>query len=131
MLRRKEKKTKPTTAELEILGVLWRLGPSTVREVFESLAENKTTQYTTVLKLMQIMHQKGLVIRNEKEKAHVYRAAQSKEKTQRNVVNDLLDKMFQGSAAKLVQHVLETKASSPEELAAIRKMIVEAEGDNK
>ena len=129
MLRRT--KTKPTAAELEILSVLWQSGPSTVRDVFESIAETKPTQYTTILKLMQIMHQKGLVARNEKEKAHVYRAAQSQQSTQTNVVGDLLDKMFQGSAAKLVQHVLETKAASPEELAEIRRMITEAEGETK
>jgi predicted transcriptional regulator len=133
MLRRNKthNKIKPTAGELEILGVLWQSGPSTVREVFESIAETKNTQYTTILKLMQIMHQKGLLVRNEKEKAHVYRAAQSQEQTQTNVVTDLLDKVFQGSAAKLVQHVLETKAASREELAEIRRMIAEAEGEKK
>ncbi|HKX84106.1 MAG TPA: BlaI/MecI/CopY family transcriptional regulator, partial [Pyrinomonadaceae bacterium] len=94
-------------------------------------AKTKPTQYTTILKLMQIMHQKGLVTRNEKEKAHIYRAAQSQQSTRTNVVGDLLDKMFQGSAAKLVQHVLETKAASREELAEIRRMITEAEGETK
>ncbi|HEV8591821.1 MAG TPA: BlaI/MecI/CopY family transcriptional regulator [Pyrinomonadaceae bacterium] len=133
MLRRNKtlNKIRPTAGELEILGVLWQSGPSTVRDVFETIAKNKSTQYTTILKLMQIMHQKGLLVRNEKEKAHIYRAAQSQEQTQTNVVTDLLDKVFQGSAAKLVQHVLETKAASPEEIAEIRRMITEAEGEKK
>lgn len=132
MLRRnKTKKIKPTAGELEILSVLWQRGPSTVRDVFESIAGTKSTQYTTILKLMQIMHQKGLLVRNEKEKAHIYRAAQSQGQTQTNVVSDLLDKVFQGSAAKLVQHVLETKAASPEEIAEIRRMITEAEGEER
>jgi BlaI family transcriptional regulator, penicillinase repressor len=132
MLRRnKTKKIKPTAGELEILSVLWQSGPSTVRDVFETIAATKSTQYTTILKLMQIMHQKGLLVRNEKEKAHIYRAAQSQEQTQTNVVADLLDKVFQGSAAKLVQHVLETKAASREEIAEIRRMIAEAEGEEK
>ena len=128
---RKTSYTKPTAAELEILEVLWESGPSTVRDVFERIARTKTTQYTTVLKLMQIMHQKGLVVRNEKARAHIYSAAQSQEQTQRRVVGDLLEKMFQGSAARLVQHVLETKAASPKELAEIRKMIAEAEAETE
>ena len=128
MLRRP---TKPTVAELEILGVLWTSGPSTVRGVFETLSSKKETQYTTILKLLQIMHQKGLVVRDERERAHVYKAAQSQAQTQRSVVGDLLDRMFEGSAAKLVQHVLETKAASPAELADIRRMIAEAEENQR
>jgi len=118
---------KPTPAELEILGVLWKRERATVREIHEAIERRQPTAYTTVLKLMQIMHEKGLVKRDEKEKAHVYKPAFSQQQTQKNLVGDLLDKAFNGSALKLVQHVLETKPSSPEELAEIRKMIAEAE----
>ena len=112
---------------MEILGVLWELGPSTVRDVVKMIEKRKATHYTTVLKLMQIMHQKGLVARDEEGKAHIYRVAQKQELTQKNAVSDLLEKVFSGSAAKLVQHVLETKSASREELAEIRRMISEAE----
>ena len=117
----------PTPAELEILDVLWELKKATVREVFAELSKRKPTTYTTVLKFMQIMHEKGLVERDVKEKAHVYRPRQSQRQTQTRLVSSLLEKAFRGSAAKLVQHVLETKAASREELAEIRRMIIEAE----
>jgi BlaI family penicillinase repressor len=125
---RRQKLNKPTAGELEILSVLWECGPSTVRDVFDVLKKAKPAQqYTTVLKLMQIMLQKGLVKRDEREKAHVYRPAQTEEQTQTRLISDLLEKVFRGSASKLVQHVLETKAASSEELAEIREMIIEAE----
>jgi len=120
-------KSKPTSAELDILNVLWEKGPSTVRDVYGSLNERKPTTYTTVLKFMQIMNEKGLVKRDEHAKAHIYRAVPTEEQTQKNMVSDLLDRAFRGSALKLVQHVLETKAASPAELAEIRRMIAEAE----
>ena len=125
---------KPTTAELEILDVLWERGAATVREVHEILnARSKPTLYTTVLKLMQIMHEKDLVERDSSAKAHVYRARASQDETQKNLVSDLLEKAFRGSALKLVQHVLETKPASAEELTEIRKLIADAEkrGENK
>jgi predicted transcriptional regulator len=128
------KKGKPTSAELEILDVLWQRGAATVREVFEILsARSKPPGYTTVLKLMQIMFEKGLVERDDSAKAHVYRARQSQDETQKSLVADLLEKAFRGSALKLVQHVLETKPASAEELAEIRNLIAEAErnGENK
>lgn len=119
---------KPTSAELEILDVLWERGAATVRDVYEILSGRaRPTVYTTVLKLMQIMHEKGLVERDASAKAHVYRARASRDETQKNLVSDLLDKAFRGSALKLVQHVLETKPASAEELAEIRKLIAEAE----
>jgi len=118
---------KPTPAELEILGVLWKRERATVREIHEAIERRRPTAYTTVLKLMQIMNEKGLVKRDEKAKAHVYKPAFSQRQTQKTLVGDLLDKAFNGSALKLVQHVLETKPSSPEELAEIRKLIAEAE----
>ena len=123
----------PTPAELEILDVLWDLKKATVREVFEELGKHKPTTYTTVLKFMQIMQEKGLVERDETERAHVYRPRQSQKQTQTTLVSSLLDRAFRGSAAKLVQHVLETKSTSPEELAEIRRMINEAaaKGDEK
>ena len=119
--------SKPTTAELEILDVLWEKQRATVREIHEPIGERRPTAYTTVLKLLQIMHGKGLVRRDEKDRAHIYKPAQTQRQTQKNLVTDLLDKAFRGSALKLVQHVLETKPATPEELAEIRRLIAEAE----
>lgn len=127
------KKSKPTAAELEILDALWQRGAATVREIYETLsARSKPPGYTTVLKLLQIMHEKGLVERDDSAKAHIYRARQTQDETQKNLVSDLLEKAFRGSALKLVQHVLETKPASAEELAEIRNLIAEAEkkGEN-
>src|SRR5688572_1269486 len=117
----------PTPAELEILDVLWELKKATVREVFEAISKRKSTTYTTVLKFMQIMQEKGLVVRDIKERAHVYRPAQSQRQTQTKLVGTLLEKAFRGSALGLVQHVLETKPATRDELAAIRQMIDDAE----
>jgi predicted transcriptional regulator len=118
---------RPTDAELEILKVLWRRGPSTVREVFETLGESKTTGYTTVLKFMQIMADKGLVVRDESERAHRYEPAAPEDETQRRLVGDLLRKAFDGSAKKLVMQALSTKRASAEELSEIRRMLDELE----
>ena len=120
-------KPKPTAAELEILDILWEMRRATVGEIHKAISERRPTAYTTILKLMQIMLDKGLVQRNEKGKAHVYRPAQSQRQTQTKLVSDLLDRAFRGSALKLVQHVLETKPTNPEELAEIRKLIADAE----
>ena len=120
-------RSKPTTAELEILDILWEMQHATVKDIHGAISERRPTAYTTVLKLMQIMLEKGLVRRDERGKAHIYRPAQSRRKTQSTLVSDLLDKAFRGSALKLVQHVLETKPASTEELAEIRKMIADAE----
>jgi predicted transcriptional regulator len=122
-----EKTSKPTRSELEILSVLWENGQATVREVFETLNKQRPTMYTTVLKMLQIMNEKGLVKRDEHNKAHIYTAAIPKNETQKNLVADLLEKVFRGSAAQLVQHVLEATPTSPEELKEIRKMIRQAE----
>ncbi len=124
------KQNKPTKSELEILSVLWELEQATVREVFEAINEQESSSYTTVLKLMQIMTEKGLVERDDSNRAHIYRAKQPQEQTQKNLVSDLLEKAFRGSALKLVQHVLEAKPTSAEELKAIRKLIKEAEMKN-
>ena len=118
---------RPTDAELEILKVLLRRGPSTVREVFETLGESKTTGYTTVLKFMQIMAEKGLVVRDESERAHRYEPAAPEDETQRRLVGDLLRKAFDGSAKKLVMQALSTERASAEELSEIRRMLDELE----
>jgi len=128
-----KKKGKPTAGELEILDILWERKSATVREVHEVINARKPTAYTTVLKLMQIMHEKGLVERDDSEKAHVYRARQSQDETQKSLVTDLIEKAFRGSALRLVQHVLEAKPASADELKEIRRMIREAEkkGESK
>jgi BlaI family transcriptional regulator, penicillinase repressor len=118
---------KPTAAELEILAVLWEREAATVREVYEIIGARKPTAYTTVLKTMQIMFEKGLVERDSSAKAHVYRARQTQDETQKNLVSDLLEKAFRGSALKLVQQVLEAKPSDAAELAEIRRLIADAE----
>lgn len=117
----------PTKAELEILDALWELEAATVREVYEIINARKPTAYTTVLKLMQIMTEKNLVERDDANRAHVYRARQPQAETQKNLVADLMEKAFRGSALKLVQHVLETKPTSQKELKEIKKLISEAE----
>lgn len=122
---------RPTDAELEILKVLWRRGPSTVREVFETLGESRTTGYTTVLKFMQIMAEKGLVVRDESERAHRYEPAAPEDETQRRLVGDLLRKAFDGSAKKLVMQALSTERASAEELSEIRRMLDELEGKGR
>lgn len=129
------KNPRPTEGELEILRVLWQCGPATVREVHDVLCRNKpSTGYTTVLKLMQIMADKGLVVRDEKNRAHVYRARVPEEQTQRQLVGDLLDRVFGGSAPRLVMQALSTKRASPDEIAEIRRMLddyVKASGSSK
>lgn len=122
---------RPTDGELEILRVLWRDGPSTVRDVHAALLTDKPhTGYTTVLKLMQIMADKGLVSRDETSRAHVYSTCVSEEHTQRQMVRNLVDRAFGGSAARLVMHALSSKRASAEELAEIRQMLdnVERQG---
>jgi predicted transcriptional regulator len=119
---------RPTDAELAILRTLWRRGPSTVRQVLESLNQDRETGYTTALKLLQIMTEKGLVERDETERTHVYRARLTQEQTQRQLVGDLLDKAFGGSASQLVLQALATKPASADELAQIRRLLDELEG---
>jgi BlaI family penicillinase repressor len=119
---------KPTAAELEILQVLWEHGPSTVRDVCEILSRSKQTGYTTVLKLLQIMTAKGVVIRDEKERAHVYSAILPAESTKRQLVSDLVQRAFAGSASQLMMHALSGKKTSPEEIREIRRMLDAFEG---
>lgn len=122
---------RPTEAELSILRVLWRRGPSTVRQVHEELAQKGSTGYTTVLKLLQIMTEKGLVERDDSERAHVYAARRPEEQTLGQLVGDLLDRAFEGSASRLVLRALASRPASPEELAEIRRLLDELEGDSK
>jgi predicted transcriptional regulator len=112
---------KPTDAELAILRVLWTRGPSTVREVAEAMGREDA--YTTVLKLMQIMTDKGLVKRDDSTRTHVYKATSSEDKMQKQLVTELLDKVFAGSAAKLVLQALDASKASPEEVAEIRRLL--------
>ena len=117
---------KPTPAELEILRILWSRGPSTVRDVQEAQGAQETG-YTTALKLMQIMADKGLVARDETARAHVYVAQVGEGDTQRQLVRELLDRAFGGSAAKLVMQALSGRQASPEEIAGIRQLLDEME----
>jgi predicted transcriptional regulator len=114
---------RPTDSELAILTILWERGPSTVRQVHEALADERDTGYTTTLKLMQIMADKGLVTRNESARTHVYAAMASEQQTQRQLVKDLVDRAFGGSAAALVLQALNAEGASPAELREIRKLI--------
>lgn len=117
---------KPTDAELAILRVLWDRGPSTVREVAEVLGRHSA--YTTVLKLLQIMTEKKLVLRDESQRTHVYRAGYSEDQTQKHLVNDLISRAFEGSAAKLVLQALASGEATPDELEQIRRLIDEHRG---
>jgi len=114
---------RPTDAELEILTVLWTLGPSTVREVHETVLRRKPAQYTTVLKLLQIMAEKGLVTRDEKERAHRYAASRPREWTQRQLAGDLLQRAFAGSAKSLMLGALSARKTSKDELAEMRRLL--------
>jgi predicted transcriptional regulator len=114
---------KPTDAELGILRVLWQRGPSTVRQVHDALNETKKTGYTTVLKFLQIMYEKGLVARDEAPYAHVYQARLPREEAQRTLVADLLNRAFEGSMSGLVLQALSSKKASKEELSQIRKIL--------
>jgi BlaI family transcriptional regulator, penicillinase repressor len=125
---KKSKLPKPTDAEVAILRVLWQRGPSTVRDVWEQLNPTQGTGYTTVLKIMQIMWGKGLLARDDTDRSHVYRATRSEGQTQRQVVGHLLERLFSGSAPKLVMQALAAKKASPDELAEIRKLLDELEG---
>src|SRR3954464_11261509 len=114
---------RPTDAELAILRILWERGPSTVRQVHDVLARDRQAAYTTALKLLQIMIEKGLVERDERDRTHIYRPRLGEEQTQRQLVRDLVDRAFGGSSMKLVLQALASKRASAEELRDIRKAI--------
>jgi BlaI family transcriptional regulator, penicillinase repressor len=126
-----DKRPRPTDAELEILTVLWSRGPSTVREIHEVIAKRKPAQYTTVLKTLQIMAEKALVSRDEKQRAHVYAAACPRESTQKQLAGDLLRRAFDGSAARLMQGALSARQASKAELAELRKLLDDYEKGNQ
>jgi len=118
-----QKPLKPTDAELAILRVLWQLGPSTVKEIQKVLETTRKTGYTTVLKFMQIMVEKGLVSRDDSTFAHVYEARIPQEQTQRTLIADLLERAFEGSTSRLVLQALATKRATPQELSEIRRIL--------
>ena len=122
MVKRRET-PKPTESELELLGILWERGPVTVRELFEAVNLGRPVVYTGVLKLLQIMTEKGLVERDERGRAHVYRAAVSQADTERRFLQELSEKFFAGSAAQLALRALQLEVASEEELEAIRRLI--------
>ena len=124
-------KVKPSAAELEILNALWRNGPSTVNDVQAVLARGDRVAYTTVLKQLQIMFEKGLVKRDDSTRPHVFRAAVAEAQVKRRVVADVLDQVFEGSAMNLVMQALSVKRASPEELRKLRELLDEIEDDKE
>lgn len=122
-MRKRTDLPKPTEGEIELLGLLWAKGQATVRELYEELSTERDVGYTTVLKLLQIMTEKGLVQRTEAGRAHVYRATASQEETQGQFLRDLSERLFSGSAAQLAMHALAMEPANDEELAEIRKLI--------
>ena len=122
---------RPTDAELSILRVLWTRGPSTVRQVLDALVEERPTGYTTVLKMLQIMTDKGLVVRDESDRTHVYAASHARTEIQGQLVDDLLERAFGGSAMELVQRALSGRKATPAELEQIRRLLDEHEGGTR
>jgi len=114
---------RPTDGELAILRVLWARGPSTVRQVHDVLSRDRSAAYTTTLKLLQIMTEKGLVRRDEADRSHVYESRMTEGQTQRQLVRDLVDRAFGGSASKLVLQALAARRATPEELGEIRRLL--------
>ncbi len=113
----------PTQAELEILNVLWRRGPATVRDVHDAIGGKRDIGYTTVLKLMQLMAEKGLVTRDESARSHVYQAAVPEQRVKRHLVADLMERAFEGSAADLVLQALSSRKASDQEIEQIRDLL--------
>jgi predicted transcriptional regulator len=121
----------PTDVELAILRVLWEHGPSSVRQVHNLLKTRRRVGYSTTLKMMQVMHEKGLLLRDERVRPQLYRAARSREKTQVGLIDDLVEKAFGGAASRLLVRALSAKRVSPAELAEIKRLIHELEGEQK
>ncbi len=131
MPAKKDARPRPTEAELELLRVLWDRGAATVREIHSALHGNgKDTGYTTTLKILQKMTEKGLVQRDERERSHIYRATAPAESTQRGLVSDLLHRAFGGSALRMVQQALSEKPVTPAELTAVRKLLIQIEKED-
>ncbi len=123
--------SRPTDAELEILRVLWARGPSTVRQVHDVLSANREFAYTTTLKLLQLMTEKGVAVREEDGRVHLYRAAAAQEETQRHLIRDLIDRAFGGSPSQLVMQALAVKPASSDELREIRRLLKEHEAKGR
>ncbi len=123
------RKIEPTKAELEILNVLWQYGPSTVRLVNDKLNEQRDINYTSTLKLMQIMTDKGILKRDESQMKHIYHVAQEEQKTKNDLLNKFVDTVYQGSAGKLVMQLLGNKTASKEDIAAIKDMLDKLENN--
>lgn len=121
------KQMEPTKAELEILQVLWELGPSTVRTVNDELSKTKDVNYTTTLKLMQIMAEKGILTRDQSQMKHVYDVAEAEEKTKGHLLSKFVDSMYKGSSSKLVMQLLGNKKASKEELDEIKELLKKLE----
>jgi BlaI family transcriptional regulator, penicillinase repressor len=122
---------RPTDAELSILRVLWKRGPSTVRQVHDVLSVDRDFAYTTTLKLLQLMTEKGVAVREEDGRIHLYRAAVAQEETQRHLIRDLVDRAFGGSPSQLVMQALAVKPASADELREIRRLLKEHEEKNR
>ena len=122
---------RPTDSELEILTVLWCTGPATVREIHQAICRRRPAQYATILKFMQIMAEKGLVRRDERQRAHIYEASRPREWTQRQLAKDLLERAFAGSAQAMLVGALAARKASPAELAAMRKLLDEYPKDSQ
>lgn len=127
----RDESKRPTDAELEILRVLWDRGSSTVREVFREMGKKRETGYTTILKLMQIMTEKELLLKDSSVRPQVYRTAQSKKQTQKQLLGDLVERAFSGSPGNLVLQALSTKKATPEERRKIRELLDKLEGESK
>ena len=125
------RRPRPTDAELEILGVVWELGPCTVRQAHDKLSQQRHIGYTTILKLMQIMADKGLLTRDESQRSHIYRSSVKQAVTQKQLVRDLVARAFGGSTEKLIMRALSSKRASAQEIADIRKLLDEIEGGAK
>jgi BlaI family transcriptional regulator, penicillinase repressor len=119
--------TQPTEVELQILRLLWELGPSGVRQIHTRLEAEKGTNYSTTVKMLAVMLEKGLVTRDEAARPHVYRAAVTQERARKKMLHELIEKLYDGSASSLVMHALSSKKASPDELNEIRRLLDELE----
>ena len=127
----RKRSSNPTEVELQILGVLWARGPSTVREVHNTLEDDRDTGYSTTLKMMQIMTEKGLLLKDDSQRPQVYRPAMSQEQAQMQFVDDLIQRVFGGAAEKLILRAINSRHVSSEDLVEIRKLLRKLEGDSK
>ena len=127
----RRKTPRPTDSELEILQVLWERGPCTVRQVYEHVGKRRDTGYTTILKLMQIMAEKKLVVRDESNRSHIYSARREQEHTQRQLLSDLIARAFGGSANRLVMQALQAKEISPDDIHQIRGLLDDLEEESR